>query len=123
VLVVEDCEDASQILLELLRFHGFRAAAARDGAEALACVDDLEPDAILLDLSLPVLDGWSVARALRAEPRTHDIPIVALTAHAHDDERTRARDAGCDRVFVKPAPHHRLLLDLRHLIARRTTRG
>lgn len=118
VLVVEDCEDASQILLEVLRFHGFCAVAARNGAEALLRVSELRPDAILLDLSLPLLDGWSVARALRSERRTQSIPIVALTGHVNEPALARARGAGCDRVFTKPAPHDRLLMELHRLIAR-----
>ncbi|MDQ3033447.1 MAG: response regulator [Myxococcota bacterium] len=118
VLVVEDCEDACAILLETLRFHGFRAIAARNGADALLRANELRPAAILLDLSLPVLDGWSVARALRREPRTRDIPIVVLTAHVHEPELARAREVGCDRIFTKPAPHDRLLMELHQLIRR-----
>ena len=123
VLVVEDCEDAAQILLEVLRFHGFRAIAARNGAEALLRASELRPDAILLDLSLPLLDGWSVARALRGERRTQSIPIIALTAHVHEPELARAREAGCDRIFTKPAPHDRLLMELHRLISRRAAKA
>lgn len=118
MLVVEDCDDASDILLEVLRFHGFRAVGASNGAEALIRASELRPDAILLDLSLPLLDGWAVARALRGERRTAGTPIIALTAHVHAPEHARALEAGCDRVFTKPAPHDRLLMELHRLISR-----
>ena len=98
--------------------HGFRPVRARNGAEALVRIDRMSPDLVLLDLSLPVLDGWAVARALRASPRTQRVPILALTAHATLPEIARARACGCDSVFVKPAPHDTLLLEMRKLIRR-----
>ena len=123
VLVVEDAEDAAAILVELLQHHGFRVALARNGAEALVRAHARrQPDLILLDLSLPLLDGWSVASALRGDERTRAIPIVALTAHAVPSELDRARRAGCDSVFVKPAPHPELLLEI-HRRIRRAAQG
>jgi len=119
VLVVEDAEDAATILFELLRHHGFRVAVARNGAEALVRAHTKrQPDLVLLDLSLPLLDGWSVAKALRNDPNTSAIPIIALTAHAVPAHLERARSAGCDSVFVKPAPHAELLLEIRRRIRR-----
>lgn len=118
VMVVEDAADAREILVELLEHHGFDVVAVRNGAEALLRAHTLVPDLVLLDLSLPVLDGWAVARALRSEKRTQSIPILALTAHATLPELERARAAGCTRVFVKPAPHDELLMEMRRMIGR-----
>lgn len=118
VMVVEDARDAREILVELLTHHGFSVVAAPNGAEALIHAHRHAPDLVLLDLSLPVLDGWGVARALRSDPATQAIPILALTAHATLPEIDRARAAGCDRVFVKPAPHDALILEIRRLIGR-----
>ena len=91
ILVVEDAEDSAAILSELLVHHGFRVAVARNGAEALVRAHTKpRPDLVLLDLSLPLLDGWSVATALRSDTRTSAIPIVALTAHALPENLDRA---------------------------------
>jgi two-component system cell cycle response regulator DivK len=120
VLVVEDYSDAREMFCELLSHHGFRCVSAQDGAEALVRAHEQRPDVVLLDLSLPVVDGWTVARSLRAEPSTHDIPIVVLTAHAHPRDHELARRSGCDRVFTKPLPHEELVAALREAIDART---
>ncbi len=118
VLVVEDAFDARQLYCELLDFHGFHAEPACDGAEALQKVRVLAPDVVLLDLSLPGISGWDVARALRSHAHTRTIPIIAITAHATAPEIDRAREAGCDSVFVKPAKHAALIEELRRAVTR-----
>lgn len=102
VLVVDDFEAGRELCAEYLAFRGYEVATAADGAEGLARAKELLPDAILMDLSLPEVDGWEATRRLRADPATRGIKIIALTAHALEQERARALDAGCDEVVTKP---------------------
>lgn len=103
VLVVDDYDDAREMYAESLLVAGFRVAEASTGVEALERARTLAPDVILMDLSLPGLDGWEATRRLKADARTRDIPIVALTGHALASASRAARQAGCDRFVVKPA--------------------
>jgi CheY-like chemotaxis protein len=118
VLVVEDFADARAIYRELLEHAGYRVSAARDGLEALAEIRGRPPDAVLLDLSLPRLSGWEVARRIRDDVEAHDTPIVAVTAHAHGFSIERARASGCDVVLVKPVPNEALLATIADVTAR-----
>jgi len=102
VLVVDDCEAGRELCAEYLEFRGYAVITAVDGAEALEKARRLLPDAILMDLSLPEMDGWEATRLLREDRTTRDIKIIALTAHALDTERQRALDAGCDELVTKP---------------------
>lgn len=102
VLVVEDFDDGREILAEHLTVHGYRVETASDGAEALDKATALVPDVILMDLSLPLIDGWEVTRRLRQDDRTRHVRIIALTAHVLDREKRRAVDAGCNEVVTKP---------------------
>ena len=102
VLIVDDYDEGREICAEYLAFHGYEIAEARDGEEALAKARELLPDLILLDLALPKVDGWEVARRLRSDESTADLLILALTAHALDDLRQRALDVGCNGVVTKP---------------------
>ena len=102
VLIVDDVDDGREICAEYLQFRGFRVATAADGLEALEKAFDLQPDIILMDLSLPKLDGWEATRRLKQDDRTRDIPVIALTAHALASTHDRAREAGCDSVVTKP---------------------
>ncbi len=101
ILVVEDQELNRELLVQLLR-ETYDLQTACDGQEALDVVEKFNPDLILLDLSLPVLDGWSVARRLKSQPSTRRIPIIALTAHAMAGDRDQALKAGCDEYLTKP---------------------
>jgi CheY-like chemotaxis protein len=101
ILVVEDQELNRELLVQLLG-ESYDVRTACDGQEALDAVDKFNPDLILLDLSLPVLDGWSVARRLKSQPSTRRIPIIALTAHAMAGDRDQALKAGCDEYLTKP---------------------
>lgn len=102
VLLVDDFEDAREMYADYLEISGFRTAQAADGHEALDRARALKPAVVLMDLSLPGIDGWEVARRLKADVGTRGIAIVALTAHALDGERARALNAGCDAFISKP---------------------
>ena len=116
VLYVEDNEDNVYMLkMRLEVIEGFTVTVAKDGAEALTLTKADPPDLILMDLNLPVIDGWEVTRRLKADPRTASIPVIALTADAMAGDRERALAAGCDEFDTKPIDFDRLLLSLRRL--------
>lgn len=102
ILIVEDFDDAREMYREYLDFSGFQVETARDGHEAIEKAREIDPDLILMDLSLPVIDGWEATRRLKADPRTAHLVIVALSAHALAAEGDRAREAGCDGFIAKP---------------------
>ncbi|HUF79384.1 MAG TPA: response regulator [Thermoanaerobaculia bacterium] len=121
VLVVDDFAAGRELCAEYLSFRGYEVATATDGAEALNKAFELEPDVILMDLSLPAIDGWEATRRLRSDPRTRAIKIIALTAHALEAERARALEAGCDEVVTKPVIPRELELVVRRQLGRETT--
>lgn len=102
ILVVEDFDDAREMYRDYLEFSGFRVETARDGREAIDKTRELRPDLVLMDLSLPGLDGWEATRLLKAAADTSGILIIALSAHALATEGERARAAGCDGFIAKP---------------------
>jgi CheY-like chemotaxis protein len=102
VLVVDDFEDARILYGEYLAFCGYRVADAVNGEEAIRKAVELQPDLILMDLSMPLIDGWEATRRLKADPRTRGIRIMALTGHAMAAHAESARQAGCDVVVTKP---------------------
>ena len=102
VLLIEDNELNRDMLKRRLERKEFIVSCAVDGQNALDMARNEIPDIILLDLSLPVIDGWDVARQLKADSNTKDIPIIALTAHAMKGDREKALDAGCDDYDTKP---------------------
>ena len=102
VLIVEDIEDNLILIKSLLELADFRVVEARDGREALAQAQAHHPDLILLDMSLPEIDGWTVARTLRQLPDFRSTLIVALTAHAMHGDREKTLEAGCDEFMTKP---------------------
>ncbi|WP_253609988.1 MULTISPECIES: response regulator [unclassified Bradyrhizobium] len=107
ILYIEDNEDNIYMVSRRLRRKGYEVVVARDGAEGLARAKSQLPDLILMDLGLPVIDGWEVTRRLRAAPETATVPIVALSAHAMPEDRERALASGCDDFVTKPTnfPH------------------
>jgi two-component system, cell cycle response regulator DivK len=102
ILLVEDFADAREMYREYLEFAGFRVDTACDGREALEKARTIDPDLVLMDLSLPVIDGWEATRQLKADPRTQHLLVVALSAHALAADGDRARQAGCDGFIPKP---------------------
>jgi CheY-like chemotaxis protein len=102
ILVVEDFDDAREMYRDYLEFSGFRVLTARDGREAIDQARAGQPDLILMDLSLPGIDGWEATRLLKKDPATSHLLIVALSAHAMAPEGDRAREAGCDGFIAKP---------------------
>jgi CheY-like chemotaxis protein len=119
VLVVDDYDDAREMYAESLAVNGFRVAEASDGAKAVELARTLTPDVILMDLSLPGIDGWEATRQLKADARTQHIPVVALTGHVLSSSLDAARAAGCDRFVVKPALPDIVIAAVRDAIARR----
>ncbi len=112
VLLVEDHEELWEFLSRRLRRRGFDVVLAHDGQQALDQAAAEEPDIILLDMNLPVLDGWTVAGRLRAEGATARIPIIAVTAHAMAGDRSKAMAAGCDDYHPKPVDFPLLLTQI-----------
>ena len=102
ILLAEDFEDARELYRDYLEFSGFAVRTVTNGREAIDQALVLQPDIILMDASMPVLDGWQATRELKANPATRHIPILALTAHAFDDARQEARSSGCDGFVTKP---------------------
>lgn len=102
VLIVEDIEDNLALIKNLLEMADFQVVEARDGREALSQAHAHRPDLILLDMSLPVMDGWTVARILRRMPEFASTLIVAVTAHAMPGDREKTLEAGCDEFLTKP---------------------
>jgi len=109
LLIVEDNEMNRDMLTRRLERKGFATVVAVDGAEGIATARSESPDLILMDMSLPVLDGWEATRQLKAAPETTTIPIIALTAHAMDTDRAKALQAGCDEYESKPIEFPRLM--------------
>jgi CheY-like chemotaxis protein len=109
ILLVEDNPENRDMLSRRLTRRSHQVSFAMDGAEALACVQAQRPDIVLMDLSLPVMDGWEAIRRLKLDPATRDIPIIALTAHAMAGDRQKAMAAGADDYDTKPVDIERLL--------------
>jgi two-component system, cell cycle response regulator DivK len=117
ILYVEDNEDNVFMLTRRLRRHGFDVSVAPDGERGVAMARAERPDLILMDLSLPLLDGWEAARLLKETPETWSIPIIALSAHAMAGDREKAIAAGCDDYDAKPVDLASLLSKIRALLA------
>ena len=118
LLLVEDHEELWDFLSRRLRRHGFHVVLAHDGQQALDQVAAEEPDLILLDMDLPVMDGWTVARTLRRDPAHASLPVIALTAHAMAGDEAKALAAGCDGYHAKPVDFPRLLTQIDELMLR-----
>jgi two-component system cell cycle response regulator DivK len=116
ILVVDDYQDAREMYAEYLQFSGFRVAEARNGNEALEQAFALKPDLILMDLSLPGMDGWEATRVLKADERTKKIPVVALTGHALAGASEGAKKAGCDSFVTKPCLPDDLVVEVRRML-------
>ena len=118
ILIVEDNEDNRDLLSRRLARKGYEVVCAVDGAEGVDQAASERPDLILMDMSLPVVDGWEATRRIKADGTTGAIPVIALTAHAMAGDREKALDAGCDDYDIKPIEMPRLLEKMEALLTR-----
>jgi two-component system cell cycle response regulator DivK len=123
VLIVEDHKDNRAIYRTILEHDGYRVVEAADGETGIAAAHDERPDLILMDISLPGLNGWEATRRLKASRETESIPIVAVTAHAMNGDREKSLSAGCASYVSKPATPQRILEVVRAFIGPPDTRG
>ena len=113
ILLVEDNEMNRDMLSRRLKRRGYEVAIAVNGAEGVAMANSNPPDLILMDMSLPVMDGWEATKNIKADPNTKSIPVIALTAHAMSGDREKALQAGCDDYDTKPIDLPRLLTKIK----------
>jgi len=118
ILLVEDNEMNRDMLSRRLERAGYRVIVAVDGPRGIAAARAEAPDLVLMDMSLPEIDGWEATRHLKQDPATRDIPVIALTAHAMVSDRDRALEAGCDDYDTKPVDFARLLRKMTSILAR-----
>jgi CheY-like chemotaxis protein len=116
ILLVEDNEMNRDMLSRRLSRRGFEVLVAENGQSGIQLTASEKPDIVLMDMSLPVMDGWEAARRLKSDPETSGIPIIALTAHAMASDRERALEAGCDDYDSKPVDMTRLVDKIEHLL-------
>lgn len=116
ILLVEDNEMNRDMLSRRLARRGYQVLCVTDGQQALTAASADNPDMILMDMSLPVLDGWEATRRLKADPLLRRIPVIALTAHAMAADEQAAREAGCDEFETKPIDFARLLVKMETLL-------
>ncbi len=116
ILLVEDNEMNRDMLSRRLTRNGFEVVMAVDGGQAVSMAVSETPDIILMDMSLPVIDGWEATRQVKANPATGKIPIIALTAHAMSEDESKARAAGCDDFDTKPVDIQRLVGKIKALV-------
>lgn len=119
VLLVEDNEMNRDMLSRRLARRGFEVVLAVDGEQGVQMAKEERPDLILMDMSLPVLDGWGATRQIKADSSTQSIPLIALTAHAMTGDRDKALQAGCDDYDTKPIELPRLLSKMERLLSQR----
>ncbi len=121
ILLVEDNEMNRDMLSRRLARKGFEVVLALDGAQGVEMAKSHAPDLILMDMSLPVLDGWGATRQIKADDATRGIPVIALTAHAMAGDEVKAQEAGCDEYDTKPVELDRLLGKIQALLAKRAS--
>jgi len=119
ILLVEDNEMNRDMLSRRLIRSGYEVVLAVDGAQGVAMAASDAPDLVLMDMSLPVLDGWEATRRLKSDPATSGLPVIALTAHAMAGDEKKAREAGCDDFDTKPVEYARLLSKIEGLLQKR----
>ena len=121
ILLVEDHQEIWDFLSRRLKRRGYEVVVAQDGQEGLDKARSDKPDLLLLDMNLPVMDGWTVAKTLKADAATQAIPIIALTAHAMAGDREKALAAGCDDYHAKPIDFSQLVNQIEAVLAPRST--
>ena len=112
ILLVEDHEDNRNIYRTILEHYGYQVVIAMDGQSGIRLAREEQPDLILMDLSIPVVDGWEATRLLKQDSATRVIPVIALSAHALEEDRLRARQAGCDGYLAKPVEPKKVLAEV-----------
>ena len=112
ILLVEDHEDNRNIYRTILEHYGYQVVIAMDGQSGIRLAREEQPDLILMDLSIPVVDGWEATRRLKGDAATRAIPVIALSAHALEEDRLRARQAGCDGYLAKPVEPKKVLAEV-----------
>jgi Response regulators consisting of a CheY-like receiver domain and a winged-helix DNA-binding domain len=123
ILLVEDNEDNRDMLSRRLVRKGYEVLTALDGEQGVAMTRAEKPDLVLMDMSLPQMDGWEATRQLKSDPQTQSIPVIALTAHAMSGDREKSLAAGCDDYDVKPVELMRLLAKMEALLPAEGTDG
>jgi two-component system, cell cycle response regulator DivK len=116
ILLVEDHEDNRNVYSTILRISGFEVVEAHDGQEGVDLAREVLPDLILMDVAIPLIDGWQATRILKADPATMGIPILALTALAGPEDRKLAREVGCDGFLAKPVEPRRVVAEVEKVI-------
>ena len=116
ILVVEDTEDNRQILRDLLGMAGYDMVEAHDGAEGVAKAAEHKPDLILMDIQMPVMDGYEATRRIKANPELKAIPIIAVTSYALSGDEQKTRDAGCDAYIAKPYSPRQMQAKVREIL-------
>lgn len=116
ILVVEDTEDNRQILRDLLGMAGYQMVEAHDGAQGVAMATEHRPDLILMDIQMPVMDGYEATRRIKADPALKAIPIVAVTSYALSGDEAKTREAGCDSYIAKPYSPRQMLAKVREIL-------
>jgi CheY-like chemotaxis protein len=119
ILLVEDNQDSREGLARRLQRRGHEILQASDGQQGLALARSARPDLVLMDMNMPVIDGWEATRQLKAAPETRDLPIIALTAHALSSDRTKTLEAGCVDYHTKPVDLPRLLAQIETVLKNR----
>jgi CheY-like chemotaxis protein len=118
ILVVDDVEDARYLYSLYLTTHGFRVVEAVNGEEAVRLAHEHQPALVLMDLGLPVMDGWEATRRIKADPRTRRVPVLAISGHAFPDSVKRAKEAGVDAFFMKPCMPATVLAKVNEMLGR-----
>jgi len=116
ILIVEDNEDNLMVYRTILEHVGYNVIEARDGEEGIARAREEHPDLILMDISIPRIDGWEATRRLKENEETRDIPIIALTAHALEEDREKALRVGCDGYLAKPVEPRRVVEEVKRYV-------
>ncbi|MDB4935109.1 MAG: Chemotaxis protein CheV [Labilithrix sp.] len=117
VLVVDDYDDTRALYVQTLRVAGFDVAEAANGLDAVDMASLIAPDFVVMDLAMPVMDGWDAIRRIKTNPRTKRIRVMAVTGHCAAEHRTRAAHAGCDDFFAKPFAPEQLVSRIRRYLA------
>jgi CheY-like chemotaxis protein len=118
ILLVEDNEDNQTVYRTILEHYGYEVVAAMDGETGVRLARERNPDLILMDVSIPLLDGWEATKLLKSAEETRDIPIIALTAHALASDRDRAKEVGCDGYLAKPVEPRKVVEEVERMLGK-----